>query len=319
LVERREQGVDVLGVVGGAGRLVAPAPVDVDDLPAVGLVAHRDVLAERDVGVVLDGDLVRVVDDGEVAELLVARERRGLGATPSMRSPSEARTHTWWSKTLSPALASGSNSPALAALRHRHADRRGQPGPERAGGDLDTLGVVHLGVARGQRPPRAQRLEVLELQAVAAQEQLDVLGERGVAAGEHEAVTPQPRGIGRVVVHDVLVEQVRRRGQAHRGARVSVATFCTASAASSLAVSTARTSRSVHPAFFATGAARSLLRASVGVEVLLAGLLVTGASFAKTVHTAGRVVGQPSVWARPRFSVLPGGRLESPDTLPHLL
>ena len=38
------------------------APVDVDDVPAVGLVALGDVLAERDVGVVLDGDLVRVVD-----------------------------------------------------------------------------------------------------------------------------------------------------------------------------------------------------------------------------------------------------------------
>ena len=73
-----EQGVDVLGVVVGAGRL-SLAPVDVDDLPAVGLVALGGVLAERDVGVVLDGDLVRVVHDREVAELLVARQGEASG------------------------------------------------------------------------------------------------------------------------------------------------------------------------------------------------------------------------------------------------
>ena len=78
LLQRGEERVDVLGVLRGAGGLGRAAPVDVDDLPPVRGVAGRHVLAERDVGVVLDGDLVRVVDDREVAELLVAGERRGL-------------------------------------------------------------------------------------------------------------------------------------------------------------------------------------------------------------------------------------------------
>ena len=69
------EGVDVLGVVGGAGRVVALAPVDVDDIPAVCRVARGDVLAEGDVGVVLDRDLIGVVDDGQVAEFLVAGQR----------------------------------------------------------------------------------------------------------------------------------------------------------------------------------------------------------------------------------------------------
>ena len=73
--DRREQGVDVLDVGRAVGVL---APVDVDDVPAVCLEAGCDVLAERDVGVVLDRDLVGVVDDGEVAELLVAGERARL-------------------------------------------------------------------------------------------------------------------------------------------------------------------------------------------------------------------------------------------------
>jgi uncharacterized protein len=80
-------------------------------------------------------------------------------------------------------------------------------------GDLDTGGVVHLGVARGQRAPGAQGLEVLQLQAVAGQVELDVLGEARVAAGQDEPVAAQPGGVARVVVHHLLVEQVCRRGQ----------------------------------------------------------------------------------------------------------
>ena len=63
---------DVLDVLAGL------LPVDGLHVPAVGLVALGDVLGEGDVGVVLDGDLVRVVDHDEVAELLVAGERGGL-------------------------------------------------------------------------------------------------------------------------------------------------------------------------------------------------------------------------------------------------
>jgi hypothetical protein len=150
LGQRGEQCVDVLGVVGGAAGVGAAAPVDVDDLPAVGLVPHRDVLAERDVGVVLDGDLVRVVDDGEVAELLVARERRGLGGHPLHEvTVGGENPHVVVEDALA-GLGLRVEQSALAALGHGHADRRGQPGAERAGGDLDTLGVVHLGVAGGQ-------------------------------------------------------------------------------------------------------------------------------------------------------------------------
>ena len=59
--------------------LAGPGPVDALDVPAVGLVALQDVLGEGDVGVVLDGDVVLVVDHHEVAELLVPGERGRLG------------------------------------------------------------------------------------------------------------------------------------------------------------------------------------------------------------------------------------------------
>src|SRR5690606_24593886 len=65
-VQGGPQRLEVLDVV-----LAVVGPVDGLDVPAVGLVPLRDVLGEGDVGVALDRDPVVVVDDGEVAQLLV--------------------------------------------------------------------------------------------------------------------------------------------------------------------------------------------------------------------------------------------------------
>ncbi len=56
---------------------VLPA-LDLLDVPAVGPVAGRGVLSQRDVGVVLDGDLVVVPDHDQIAQLLSAGQRGGL-------------------------------------------------------------------------------------------------------------------------------------------------------------------------------------------------------------------------------------------------
>ena len=113
--------------------------------------------------------------------------------------------------------------PALATGRHRHPDRVADALAERAGGGLDAGGVAVLGVAGRQAAPGAQRLEVVELEAVTGEVELDVEGEAGVAAGQHEPVAARPVRVGGVVAHQLLEDQVRRRGQAHRRARVAVA------------------------------------------------------------------------------------------------
>ena len=82
----------------------------------------------------------------------------------------------------------GVEQAALAAGRHRHADRVADALAERAGGGLDAGGVAVLRVARGQRAPGAQRLEVVELEAVAGQVELDVEGQAGVPGGQDEPV-----------------------------------------------------------------------------------------------------------------------------------
>ena len=80
-----------------------------------------------------------------------------------------------------------------------------------------------LGVARGQRAPGAQRLEVGQLQAVAGEVELDVEGEARVAHREHEPVAAHPVRVARVVPEPLLEQQVGGGGHAHRGAGMAVA------------------------------------------------------------------------------------------------
>ena len=63
---------------------------------------------------------------------------------------------------------------------------------EWAGRDLDTQRVAVLGVTGSERAPGPQVLEIADVEAVAGQEQLAVLSERGMAIGENE---PIPAGM----------------------------------------------------------------------------------------------------------------------------
>ena len=89
--------------------------------------------------------------------------------------------------------------------------------------DLDAEGVAVLRVAGGERAPLPEQLEVVQRQAVAGQEQLDVERQAGVPAAEHEPVAAEPGRVGRVVAQQPLEQQVGGRGQAHRGTGVAVA------------------------------------------------------------------------------------------------
>ena len=191
-------------------------------VPAVRRVARRDVLGERDVGVVLDRDLVVVVDQGQVAELLDAGDRAGLAGHALLDVAVAAqRVDVVVERRLAPVLRV--EQAALAAGGHRHPHGVADALAERAGRGLDAGGVAVLRVARGLAAPGAQRLEVLELQPPAAEEELDVERQARVAARQHEPVAARPVRVGGVVPHHLLEEQVRRGREAHRGAGVAVA------------------------------------------------------------------------------------------------
>jgi hypothetical protein len=223
LDERRAAGLGLgRGERGVDGREVL-AVVDPLDVPAVGLVALADVLGEGDVGVVLDRDPVVVVDQDQVAQPLGAGQRRGLAADALLQVAVRGEAPD---VVVEQALALGGvgvEQAPLAAGGHRHTDRVAHALAERAGGGLDARGVPVLGVAGGPRAPGAQRLQVLELQAVAGEEELDVEGQAGVAHREHEPVPAQPVRVGGVVPQPFVEQQVGGGRHAHRRPRVAVA------------------------------------------------------------------------------------------------
>ena len=167
--------------------------------------------------------------------------------TPSCRSPSEAITQTVWSNGDSPGGSVGVEQAAHPALGIREADRGRQALAQRAGGDLHPRGVLVLRVARGQRTPGPQRLQVLQFQTVAGEEQLDVQGQRRVPRGQDEPVTarasPDPSDHGASASGTT---STRPEPGSSRSPGGRCPTFSTASAASTRTVSTARWSKSVH-------------------------------------------------------------------------
>ena len=165
--------------------------------------------------------MVVVPDDRDVAQLLGAREGGGLGGDAFLEA-AIAGDDVY--VVVEDGLAEGGlgiEQAVDAAGVHGEADGGGDAGAQRAGGDFNTLGVAVLGVARGQGAGGAQRLDVVELQTEAGQVELDVLGQRGVASREDEAVATDPARIRRVDVHDLVVEEVGGGGERDGGTGVA--------------------------------------------------------------------------------------------------
>src|SRR5262245_58168156 len=84
-LERRECALEHVEVVGIA---------DADDVPAVREEAARDVVAERQLRVAFDRDVVVVVDPAQVRDAQVAGERRASLEMPSIMQPSPQSAYT---------------------------------------------------------------------------------------------------------------------------------------------------------------------------------------------------------------------------------
>ncbi|CAB4719098.1 unannotated protein [freshwater metagenome] len=109
----------------------------------------------------------------------------------------------------------GTEARAKLSLRDSHADSVREALTERPGGDLHASGVTDLGVTRRCRTPLTERLDVVELKPVPVEEQQRVLQDRGVTAGEDEAISVRPVGPVRIVLHDSAVEHVREGSERH--------------------------------------------------------------------------------------------------------
>ena len=214
--------VQLLHVLDVLARLL---PVDGLHVPVVGLVALRDILGQSDVRVVFDRDLVRVIDDDEVAQLLVSSER-GCLARHTLFKVAVGGDDV--DEVVEGRLAGRClrvEQTSLVPCCVGETNRGCQALAERSRRDLHTLRVAVLGVTGGERSPRAERLQVIELETESAEVELNVLRERGVTAREDETVAAGPVRVSRVMLHDALIQQIRRGSEAHRRPGVSVADF----------------------------------------------------------------------------------------------
>ncbi len=191
--------------------------------PSRRLVAAQDILVERHVGVVLDGDLVVVVDHHQVAQFLGAGQRGCFRRDAFLQVTVRSDHKDVVVERRGAGSGVGVEQAARVALAVGEAHRGSQTLAEGAGGDLHTGGVAVFGVAGDLGAPGAQGLDVVHFQAVTGEEQLQVQREGGVAGGEDKTVTAGPTVIAGIMAHDLLEQHVSNGGQGHGGAGVTVA------------------------------------------------------------------------------------------------
>ncbi len=185
-----------------------------DHVPAVGAEPFADVVVRGEVGRTVDGDVVVVEEADQVAEAEMARQRGGLVA--------DAFHHAAVAGDDERVVLLGvlAEADAQVTFGDRHADRVGEPLPERPGGDLDADGVARLGVSRGLRAPLPELAQVVEFEAVAGEEEHRVLQDRRVAVRQDEPVAIGPGGVAGVVTHDAAEQDVGEGSERHRRALV---------------------------------------------------------------------------------------------------
>ena len=165
--------------------------------------------------------MVVVPDDGDVAELLGAGQGGGLGGNALLEA---AVAGDDVDVMVEDGLAQRGlriEQAVDAAGVHGEADGRGDAGAQGPGRDLNAVRVPVFGVAGGQGAGGAQLLDVVKLEAEAGEVELDVLGQRGVSRRQDETVTADPTRIGRIDVHDLVIEQVCCGGERNGGSGVS--------------------------------------------------------------------------------------------------
>ena len=186
--------------------------------PAIGLEPAPDVLGEGEGRLAIDGDVIVVVDQRDLAQPQVAGDRRGLAGDSlhhvaiAHESPDPMIDH----RVPRPVEVLGQEP-----LGQGHPDRIADPLAEGTGGRFDAGSVPPLRVARCLRAPLPEIPDVVEAQRIPGQMEQAVEEHRRVAAGEDEAVAVGPVGVLRIVAEKFRPEDVGRRGQGHRRARVA--------------------------------------------------------------------------------------------------
>ncbi len=102
------------------------------------------------------------------------------------------------------------------AFGDRHADRIGQPLPERAGSRLHARRAAVFGVSRRPGMQLPKLLDIVDRQVVAGQMQQPIEQHRAVAVGQHEPVAIGPARVGRIMSQVMIPQDLGNIGHAHR-------------------------------------------------------------------------------------------------------
>ena len=162
--------------------------------------------------------MVVVVQIDELAQLLMTRQRSGLGRDPFLQVAVGAdHVHEVVDQVVAGPVEFGRETP----LSDGHPDAVGEPLAEWAGRGLDSLSVSVLGVTGRQRAPLSEGLQILDCQPVSGQVKQRVEEHAGVARGEQESIAIGPPGIGGRVAQETRPEGIGHRCHAHRRARMT--------------------------------------------------------------------------------------------------
>ena len=199
-LDRRAYGVDVLTV----GNLL--------HMPAVGFVALGGIFAQRQLHLALDGDVVGVIEQDQLAQPQRRSQRGGFAGDPLHHA---AVAHQRIGVVIDHREAGAVKLGRQVLFRHRHADCVGNTLAERARGGLYADSVAVFRMAGRFGAELAELLEILNRQTVAEEVQQAVHQHGAMAGGEHEAVAVDPLGVGGVVLHLLAPQRIGGRSRAH--------------------------------------------------------------------------------------------------------
>ena len=204
--------------IGRGDRGEVVAVLDPLGVPAVCVEAPGDVLRPRHRRRPVELDAVVVVEVDELAEPEVAGERRRLGGDALLQvAVGDDPVDAVVDQRMVGAVELGRE----AAFGDRHADPVGEALAERTGRRLDAGRQAVFGMAGRARAPLAERLQVLEGDAVAGQVEERVQEHAGVPGGQDEPVAVRPVGMRRGVAQEPRPHDVRHRCGAHGGTGVT--------------------------------------------------------------------------------------------------
>ena len=216
---------DRAGLVDGGLDGVAVVTVHLgDNVPTVGLEAGRGVVGEPGRGLfatahlTVDGDVVVVVEGGQLAQTQGTGQGAGLVGDALHQA---AVAQKGIGVVVDDVVAGLVELGGQGLFGDGHADGVGDALAQGTGGGLHARRIAVFGVSGGLGVQLTEILQVVDGQIVPGQMQQGVDQHGAVAVGEDEAVTVGPLGVGRVVLHVVVPQNLGDIGHAHGRARMT--------------------------------------------------------------------------------------------------